>query len=136
MENSTQTDVVSSVVLDAPMLSLSDAVEYGSRTAMPGGGAVPAPLLWAAEQVAALRYGVDWSAVDYLDDTSWVTTPTLVIHGTADPRVPMRQSVVLKAAEPELVTVKAFPGALHTEAWNFDRQRYAELLQDWVRTSP
>jgi uncharacterized protein len=136
MENSAQTDVVSKIVLDAPMLSLPDAVEYGSRTAMPGGNAVPAPLLWAAERVAALRYGVDWSAVDYLDDTSWVTTPTLVIHGTADPRVPVRQSVALKAAEPELVTLKAFPGALHTEAWNFDRQRYAELLQDWVRTSP
>jgi hypothetical protein len=101
---------------------------------MPGGGAVPAPLLWAAERMATVRYGVDWSAVDYLDDTSWVTVPTLVIHGTADPRVPMRQSVALKAAQPDLVTMKAFPGALHTEAWNADRQRYAELLRDWVDT--
>ena len=71
---------------------------------------------------------MDWSAVDYLDDTSWVRVPTLVVHGTGDPRVPVTVSQQLAAAEPELVTLETFPDALHVESWNFDRARYTDLV--------
>ncbi|HET7821553.1 MAG TPA: prolyl oligopeptidase family serine peptidase [Ornithinibacter sp.] len=135
LEKSPQAGVVSRVVLDAPMLSLDEAVTYGARDELPGGRAVPAPVIWAAEQLTSLRYGVDWSAVDYLDDTSWVQVPTLVLHGTADPTVPVTVSQELAAAEPELVTLETFPDALHVESWNFDRARYTDLVGSFLDTT-
>lgn len=45
--------------------------------------------------------------------------PTLVLHGTDDPRVPVELAEQLAAAEPELVTLERVPDALHVETWNF-----------------
>lgn len=132
LEHSSSARSVSRVVLDAPMLSLHQAVQYGAREAMPGGYAVPGPLLWAAERVAALRYGLDWTAVDYLDDTSWVTVPTLVTHGAADSRVPVTVSEQLGSAVPDLVTVRVFPRADHVESWNTDRAGWTQLVSDFL----
>jgi uncharacterized protein len=132
LENSAQADVVRQVVLDAPMLSLEQTVEYGARDAMPGGFAVPGPLLWAAEQMTSVRYGLDWAAVDYLDDTSWVTVPTLVVHGTLDPRIPVTESRELASAVPSLVTYEEFPNALHVEAWNNDRAGWTEAVTTFL----
>ena len=121
------------VVLDAPMLSLGATVENAASTAMPiTGGAVPPPVIWAAEQLTTVRYGVDWAAVDYLDDTSWVTVPTLVLHGTADPRVPVAVSEELAAAEPELVRLVTIADALHVEAWNVDPDRWSQEVVEFL----
>ena len=129
LEESDQADVVSKVVLDAPMLSLDETISWNAREAMPvTGGAVPAPLLWAAEQVTSLRYGVDWSKVDYLDDTSWLQVPTLVIQGTGDERVPVTVARAVKDAAPDLVQLEEFPNAQHTEAWNWDPARFQSIL--------
>jgi alpha-beta hydrolase superfamily lysophospholipase len=133
-ENSDQTDVVSRVVLDAPMLSLHEAVKLGASTAVPGGYAVPAPILWAAERFVTLRDGIDWSAVDYLDDTSWVKVPTLITHGTADETVPVTVSETLRAAQPDLVTLAEFPKALHTESWNLDPNRWETVLGSFIKS--
>jgi len=133
LENSDQAAVVSKVVLDAPMLSLGATVENAASTAMPvTGGAVPPPVIWAAEQLTTVRYGVDWAAVDYLDDTSWVTVPTLVLHGTADPRVPVAVSEELAAAEPDLVRLVTIADALHVEAWNVDPDRWSQEVVEFL----
>jgi uncharacterized protein len=132
-EDSEQTDVVSKVVLDAPMLSLHEAVKLGASTAVPGGYAVPAPLLWAAERLVSLCNGIDWAAVDYLDDTSWVRVPTLITPGTADETVPVTVSETLSAAQPDLVTLAEFPNALHTESWNLDPNRWETMLGSFIK---
>jgi hypothetical protein len=135
LEESAQADLVSKVLLDAPMLSLGETVSWNSRDAMPVvGGAVPAPVIWAAEQITTLRFGVDWPEVDYLDDTSWLRAPTLVLHGTDDQRVPVTVARTVKAAQPELVTLVEFPDALHTEAWNWDPGRFQEVVSSFLRT--
>lgn len=124
LENSERADAVSKVVFDAPMLSLPMSVDYGARNALPGGLGVPAPVLWGAKQVASWRFGVDWAAIDYLDDTDWLKVPALVTHGTSDPRIPVTVSQVFKAAEPDLVELVEFQDALHIESWNFDSARW------------
>lgn len=135
LESSPQAAVVSRVVLDAPMLSLAQVVDYGARTAMPvTGGAVPTPIIWAAEQIASLRFGLDWSAVDYLDDTAWVRVPTLVVHGLDDPTVPATVSQELATGVPDLVTLQEFPGALHVESWNTDRTRWTQVVTQFLST--
>jgi uncharacterized protein len=134
LENSPLTGTVTRVVFDAPMLDLRAAVDYGaSRRSLPVlGRGVPAPLVWTAEQIAALRFGVNWAATDYLGDTAWLKVPALVTHGGSDTTVPMSTSARLKQAKPALVTFARFPGAGHIESWNINRARYTTLLESFL----
>lgn len=132
LENSQRAGVVSKVILDSPMLSLPMAVDYGARSALPGGLAVPAPILWGAKQVASWRYGVDWRAIDYLANTDWLKVPALVTHGGADTRIPVTVSEAFRQARPDLVTLVEFPTALHTESWNADSGAWKNAVVDFL----
>ena len=89
----------------------------------------PTPLTWSALQISRLRFGSDWYDADYLDDTGWVTAPTLVFQGTDDDTVPSTTSDQLATAEPELVTLVVTEGAGHVESWNVDPSAYDAALQ-------
>ncbi|QNN54229.1 alpha/beta hydrolase family protein [Nocardioides mesophilus] len=120
-------------VLDAPMLDFGATVDYGAaRTPLPVLGNVPGPLTWTAKRTATLRYGVDWKAVDYLDDSSWLTVPALVWHGTDDGTVPLSTSRRLAEAHPDLVALEIVDGATHVGSWNTDPGRYADTLDDFL----
>ena len=125
---------VTRVVFDAPMLDLRAVVGYGaSQRSLPViSTGVPAPLVWTAEQITAARFGVNWAATDYLDNTAWLKVPALVTHGGDDTKVPISTSTRLKAAKPSLVTFTRFPGAGHLESWNIDQSRYASLLESFL----
>jgi uncharacterized protein len=132
---------VTRVVLDAPMLDLHAAVGHQvdrflgpriNRRLLPVARRLPAPLIWAAERMASARFGVDWTAASYLDETAWLTVPALVTHGDDDPRVPVSISVRLKERASRLVTFERFPGAGHLESWNTDRSRYTSLVQEFL----
>jgi uncharacterized protein len=131
LEHSRLAHTVARVVFDAPMLDLRAVVDYGaSQRSLPVlGRGVPAPLTWTAEQIAAVRFGINWSATDYLGNMTWLTVPALVTHGEADTKVPISISAGLKLARPSLVTFAPFPGAGHLESWNIDRARYTSLLK-------
>jgi uncharacterized protein len=125
--------VVSRVLLDAPMLDLHAIVDYQvGRYCTPALGRVLAPLVWTAERIASIRFGVDWSAASYLDETSWLKVPALVTHGDDDTRVPVSMSAALKGLRPSLVTLAVFPGAGHLESWNIDRARYTSLVESFL----
>jgi hypothetical protein len=125
---------VSRVVFDAPMLDFAETVDYGaSQRSLPVLGEVPQSLAWVARQIAALRYGVDWDSVDYLDDTSWLRVPALVFHGEEDPRVPLHLSRSFEDDHPDLVTLEVVPGAGHVEAWNFGPRAYDRALRRFLR---
>lgn len=132
MHNSPRRNAVTGLVLDAPALSLADMVSYATRDMLPGGYAVPTSVVWTAERLATMRYGIDWGAINYVEDTSWVTAPTLILHGTADPSVPIELSRRLRDAKPDLVQLEEFPGALHAESWNFDTHRYDTLVTTFL----
>ena len=132
LENSSQKQDISAVVLDAAMLSLDDVITYNARAGLPGGLAVPTPVIKTAEQIVTWRDGVNWAATDYLDDTSWVRVPTLVIQGAQDPKVPLSIATDLKAAQPDLVTLQVFPTAQHAESWNADRETYTQVVRGFL----
>jgi pimeloyl-ACP methyl ester carboxylesterase len=124
---------VARVVLDAPMLDLRAAVHYQvDRHLVPAIRRLPAPLVWTAERIASARFGVDWPATSYLDDTTWLKVPALVTHGDDDPRVPISISIRLKELKPSLVSFERFPGAGHLESWNTDRSRYTSLMEAFL----
>ncbi|HET7246469.1 MAG TPA: hypothetical protein VFJ07_16685, partial [Streptosporangiaceae bacterium] len=131
LQHSTLASKVTRVVFDAPMLDLRAVVDYGaSQRSLPVlGRGVPAPLVWTAEQIAAIRFGVNWAATDYLGNTAWLKVPALVTHGGDDTKVPITISARLKEANPSLVTFARFPGAGHLESWNANQARYTSLLE-------
>ena len=124
---------VARVVLDAPMLDLHAAVDYQVRRhCTPVIRRALAPLVWTAERIASVRFGVDWSAISYLDETTWLKVPALVTHGEDDMRVPVSMSATLKRLQPSLVTFERFPGAGHLESWNIDRARYTLFMESFL----
>jgi hypothetical protein len=121
------------VVFDAPMLDLRAAARYQVRRhTSPVTGRLLTPLTWMAEQIASVRFGVDWSAIAYLDEATWLKVPTLVTHGDDDTRVPISISATLKERHPSLVALEVFPGAGHLESWNIDRARYTSLMRSFL----
>jgi uncharacterized protein len=134
LEHSPLAGTVTRVVFDAPMLDLQAVVDYGaSQRSLPVlGRGVPAPLAWTAEQIAAIRFGINWPATDYLDNTAWLKVPALVTHGGDDTKVPISISTRLKELKPALVTFAPFPGAGHLESWNINQPRYTSLLESFL----
>ncbi len=136
LENSELASEVSRVVLDSPALDLRTMIEYGaSQRSLPVIGTVPGSLVWTAEQISAVRDDVDWDAVDYLDDSEWLTVPALVFHGADDLRVPVSLSRRLAADHPETVTLEVVGGAGHVESWNADPAGYEQTLESFLKAS-
>lgn len=126
---------VAAVVMDSPMLDFGESVDHGAaQRELPVLGQVPGALVWSAKRLASLRYDVDWEGMDYLDDTSWLDVPTLVVHGTADLRNPLRVSEDLAAARPDLVELVVVPDAVHVGSWNADRDGYDGAVGDFLQT--
>jgi pimeloyl-ACP methyl ester carboxylesterase len=136
LERSELASKVTRVVLDSPNLDLQGTVEYGAeQLTLPVVGSPPSSLVWVAEQLAAARYDLDWDAMDYLDDTSWVRVPTLVFQGIDDETAPMAAAEQLRYSHPELVTLAKVNGAGHMEAWNADTQGYQRQLIEFLSSS-
>ena len=132
LERSDLAGVVRGVVLDAPMLDLAATVEHGAaQRDLPLVGGVPDVLTDTARWIAALRYDLDWDAVDHLP-ADWLQVPALVFHGTEDDRVPVSISDELAADRPDLVTAVRVAGAGHVRAWNAGPEAYEERVADFL----
>jgi hypothetical protein len=83
--------------------------------------------------MAGWRYGVDWGAMNYLTG-SWLTVPTLVVHGGDDLTVPVTTSDRLKAAHPKLVQEVVVPHAPHVGSWNVDPRAYGQRESTFLAT--
>ena len=94
---------------------------------------MPGALTWTAKRLATLRFGVDWSAVDYADDSGWLDVPTLVFHGTEDTTVPISLSRQLAADHRDLVRLDAVEGAHHVASWNADPRAYESRVRGFLR---
>jgi hypothetical protein len=132
LERSAEAEVVSGVVLDAPMLDLAATVEHGAaQRDLPVVGGVPDVLTGTAQWIAGWRYDLDWAAVDHLP-ADWLEVPALVFHGTDDDLVPISTTDALAADRPGLVTAVRVPGAGHVRAWNADPAGYERQVADLI----
>ena len=130
LQRSTMADEVRAAVLDAPMLNFSRTVDdNAAREPLVGPIDLPPTLTWVAKRLAALRFGVDWSSLDYLTGgAAQFDIPTLIFHGEEDLTVPIQTSRDLAAQRPDDVTLIACPGADHIECWNREREALEERL--------
>jgi pimeloyl-ACP methyl ester carboxylesterase len=80
-----------------------------------------------------VRYDVDWSDLDYMEDSSWLAVPTLVVHGSEDETVPVTLSRTLAAAHPDEVDLVVVPDAGHVASWNDDPDRYDAAFAGFLK---
>ena len=116
-------------ILDAPMLDFSRTVDLGaSAQRLPLVGLpLPQSLTDVAKWITGLRYGVDWSGMDYLTGVARLRalgTPILLFQGLKDVTVPPQTSAALARALPHQVTYLTFAHAGHLQEWNLDPARY------------
>ncbi|OFW66329.1 MAG: hypothetical protein A2Z12_09795 [Actinobacteria bacterium RBG_16_68_21] len=119
MRESRLADRVAGIVLDSPLL---DAGERVRRRA--AADKVPGFILRLSQEVAALRFGVEWSDLDHVSHVGEIAVPTLIIHGDQDTLYPVEVSRQYAAAAPTMVDLVIVAGAGHGEAWNLDPVRY------------
>jgi pimeloyl-ACP methyl ester carboxylesterase len=126
MDESSLSNRVSGIVLDAPLLNLDDAVDLGGKER-----GIPQPIPTLAGFVAGLRYGIDWAALDTRDEFLAIRQPVLLFHGTADKTTPVSQSDGVAERSGSNVTYIRMEGAGHVESWNVDPEAYAAVLFKW-----
>lgn len=118
---------VTGAVLDSPVTDFQALVDLGARERnLPG--FVANTVKW----VATLRFGVDWDAMDYLEDADRLDLPVLLIHGEDDTRVPIETSEELAALRPDIVSYRVYEDTSHASAWNVDSTRYERELREFL----
>jgi fermentation-respiration switch protein FrsA (DUF1100 family) len=115
------------------MLNFSATVDdNASREPLIGPIKLPSSLTAVAKWMAERRFGVDWSALNYLATPQIFDLPTLVFHGTDDTTVPIATSEELARMKPTWVTLVTCPGANHIECWNADPAAYEQRTLDFL----
>ncbi|MBD0671939.1 alpha/beta hydrolase family protein [Streptomyces sp. CBMA156] len=114
--------ILDSPVLDLPASARRDAARAGFRGVAAELGAL------AAEG----RTGVDLADFSRIAEGTDLRVPTLLLHSPADPIAPFRTAEKLAAAHPDVVSLRAFPGAGHATLWNASPDHYTELLRRWL----
>lgn len=125
---------VTAVVMDSPMLDFGESIDHGAaQRELPVLGRIPQSLVWSGKRIVSVRHDIDWEGMDYLDDTSWLDVPTLLVHGTADPRNPLSVSEELAQARPDLVDLVVVPEAVHVGSWNAEPDTYDTAVTDFLQ---
>ncbi|UFQ14884.1 MULTISPECIES: alpha/beta hydrolase family protein [Streptomyces] len=120
-------DHVRGLVLDSPVLNWETtlrALAVARRT--------PGPLLPLAVRAAQGRTGLRGERTRAAADPALLRVPTLVLHGPDDAVAPWALSRRLAEQRPELVTLRAVPGAPHAAMWNADPAGYEEALRRFL----
>jgi len=134
LEHSSLADAVAAVVLNAPMLDLGATISHqaADRSLPLIGIALPPPLTWTAKQIAGVRFDLDWDELNYLDQSDWLTVPTLIFHGDDDATVPLSVSQDLLDTHEELVDLVVVSGAAHVTSWNSAPSTYDRTLRNFL----
>ena len=125
---------VLAAVFDSPNIDFEETVDLGaSQRSLP---LIPLPLpgtlVWTAKRLSSVRFGVDWTALDYVRSAEQLNVPVLVFHGTNDETVPLATSQEFFEARPDLVRLVIVPGAGHVRSWNLSPEAYERRLTEFM----
>lgn len=121
-------DVISGLILEAPVADMRELVSLRSGEALPVGGVLGDSILGVARLIASIRTGVDFDTVDYVDRAGDLDVPILLFHGMDDPKVPFAIGEGLFQARPDLIEFHVVAGGAHVRAWNEDPEGFASIL--------
>ena len=127
MIESELSDSVVGVVMDAPLLNLTDALNLGADQR-----GLPRWLPWMAARLSTIRFGTDWAALDTRDEMLELDVPILLFHGTDDQTIPVWQSDQFAEDARRNVTYVRVNEAEHVGSWNVDPEAYERVLTHWL----
>jgi dienelactone hydrolase len=122
-------DRVAGVILEAPVLDWGPVLRAAAVQRGLPSAALPL-LLPPTMALAGRRAGIDWRSLGSFTDLTEV--PLLLVHGDADPTVPVELADALAAALPDQVTYLRVPGAGHLRAWNVARDEVEQTVRNFV----
>jgi hypothetical protein len=105
------------VVFDSPALDLAGALNYNS-------GPVASLVGDLGQQMARLRFGMEWDELDQVARADQFDVPILALHGARDEVAPIAITEAFVAARPDLARLVRFEQGAHGNLWNIDRARY------------
>lgn len=113
------------VVFDSPALDLEGTMDYGS-------GPVTRFVDELGQQLARIRFGIEWSELDQVARADQFDVPILALHGARDETIPIEITEAFAAARPDLVQFLRFEQAGHGDLWNVDTARYEAAVMSFV----
>ncbi len=86
----------------------------------------------AGKALAAMRFSLNWSALDQVRRAAEFNVPVLLMHGSSDPRSPVEDADALAASRPDVITYERFPNAGSDSLWNTDPVRYERAVESFL----
>lgn len=122
------------VILESPVMDWDSVLRFQARQ-----NGYPAFITTLAERVLAtpLARLVGLERVIRLREMNMVararelTLPMLILHSDDDGFVPSDASREIARLRPELVDLEVFHTARHTKLWNYDEERWNEVIRRW-----
>jgi hypothetical protein len=127
LDESDRVDLVRAVVYESPVLAVeSIAKAYASKER------TPAPIAWLGRRLTALRFGLDWAALDQIARSNEFDVPILLLYGAGDDVVPVEDFEEFSARRPDIVQSHRFEQARHADLWNVDAERYEDTIEKFL----
>ena len=120
-------DKARAVVLNSPLLDFGGTLDIVGQIR-----GYPSVIVQFGKEVAAVRFGVDWQRMNYLNRAAELRVPILVLHGEKDTLVPSQLSRSLARSRPDIVRYVGFPEAEHARSWNLDPEKYNAEVREFL----
>ena len=136
LDRSPRSDLVSRVVLDAPVVDWGDVLAHHAKAhhvPRPVGSLARAMMRqrWG-HRIVGVHEGVDLALTDWVRRADELRHPLLLVHSADDEFVPFGPSLALARARPDLVTFEEWTTARHCKEWNTEPERWESLVADYV----
>ena len=134
--NSAHRSVIAGLVLESPVIDWRVVLDYQARMLK-----LPPPVKDLALGALGSEWGstitraggrIPFEQLDVVARADELRHPILILHSDDDGFVPSDASHLLAEARPDLVTLEVFRVARHTKLWNYDSQRWADAIRDWL----
>ena len=124
------TDAVTGVVLESPLLSMNATLELQAAERGIPSWAIGS-LLSATKVMSAIRSGPDFANLEQVEWLAARDLPVLLFHGRDDTTVPFSSSERLATIDPDDVVFVPYAGE-HVRGWNVDPAGWTDALLDFL----
>ena len=131
LENVGDRNKVKGIIYEAPVISFWESVEVNGAARFPW---VPTQLFSYFKIVTELRYGVDFSAMDFREAVIESEIPALLFHGDDDEWVPVAMSDYIASMRKKNLTYVRYENVGHVTSWNADPERYVRELSIFLNS--
>ena len=127
--NTDDKNKIKGIIYEAPVINFWESVEVNGAARFPW---LPSQLFSYFKIFTEVRYGVDFSEMDFTDAVINSTIPTLLFHGDDDEWVPVSMSDLIATERKENFTYIRYENVGHVQAWNADPELYIKTVSNFL----